>query len=331
MTIEREIFQNGSKTFYASSLLFPRNIREDVSKLYSFVRVSDDYVDNIPQQANCFYALRQAWEAANKDPAFDFKAAASDSTDERVIKNIIHISRKYQFDPAWINSFMDSMESDLEHQTFRTIEDTLRYMYGSAEVVGLLMARIMGLPVCDCHTAEAAMLAPPVRLQRTNHGTSHLRASAPPSISSLPDSCRITAAARLQGRAFQWLNFIRDIAEDTQLGRCYFTAEDLRAFGLPDLRQTTAEANSEQFKAFIEFQLERYKTWQHQAAQGFHLIPSHPRQAIQTSAALHNQTARCIVANPLIVFSGKIIPAQQQTNVRKQPHKTPAAAYTPGK
>ena len=43
-----------SKTFYFSSLLFPKNIREDIFILYSYVRTADNFIDNKPPQINEF-------------------------------------------------------------------------------------------------------------------------------------------------------------------------------------------------------------------------------------------------------------------------------------
>ena len=50
----REIFRRGSTTFFNSSLFFPPDIRRDVTALYAFVRVADDYVDAVPQQREEF-------------------------------------------------------------------------------------------------------------------------------------------------------------------------------------------------------------------------------------------------------------------------------------
>ncbi|NBK20828.1 MAG: phytoene/squalene synthase family protein, partial [Spirochaetia bacterium] len=50
------------------------------------------------------------------------------------------------FDPAWTEAFLDSMQHDLVQSTCDTLEETLTYIYGSAEVIGLFMAKIMDLP-----------------------------------------------------------------------------------------------------------------------------------------------------------------------------------------
>jgi phytoene synthase len=152
---ERTIFRRGSTTFFISSLFFPRRVRSDVFDLYSFVRVADDYVDNVPADLANFISLRNLWRSAAVDPAFSTDRDTTDDINTRVTKNMLRVSRKYHFDQKWVDDFLNAMESDLEAKPCHTIEDTLRYTYGSAEVIGLMMARIMGLPA---EANEAAML-----------------------------------------------------------------------------------------------------------------------------------------------------------------------------
>ncbi|MEM3950161.1 squalene/phytoene synthase family protein, partial [Saccharolobus sp.] len=56
-----EIFKKGSITYYNSSYFFPPKVREDVTKLYAFVRVFDDLVDSVPQKVEEFYNLRKLY------------------------------------------------------------------------------------------------------------------------------------------------------------------------------------------------------------------------------------------------------------------------------
>jgi phytoene synthase len=52
------------------------------------------------------------------------------------------LSRKRNFKLEWVEAFFESMESDLAKKQFETIEGVEEYVYGSAEVVGLMMASI---------------------------------------------------------------------------------------------------------------------------------------------------------------------------------------------
>lgn len=268
MNRERAIFRRASTTYYWSSKFFPSSVREDVFRLYSFVRLADDYVDQVPQRKAAFRDLRDSWEAASKDGSFITKPSLRDSAATRAIKNMVYLSRKYAFDPAWTKAFLDAMQADLDGKVYKTIDDTLRYMYGSAEVIGLMMARIMGLP------EEAA------------------------------------ETARLQGRAMQFINFIRDIEEDTQMGRQYLPMEDLERFGLDDISRETVLENQAAFTKLIQFELARYRKWQAEARAGFTYIPLRMRIPVKTAADMYAWTAREIERDPLMVFIRKIKPTR---------------------
>ncbi len=266
--IERKIFKNGSTTYYFSSLFFPRQTREDVYKLYSFVRVADDYVDQQPAKPQELRKLREMWDKAIADDSFDTTTHPEDPLNKRVIKNIVHVARKYSFEKAWVDAFLNAMQSDLDNKVYYTLQDTLDYMYGSAEVIGLMMAKIMKLPE---HAYEQA---------------------------------------RLQGRAMQYINFIRDINEDNQLKRLYFPAEDLKKFGLPNLQAETVEVHSQAAIDFIQFQLKRYVQWQYQADDGLKYIPRRFRIPLKTAISMYNWTAEQIKRQPLRIYKKKIKPSR---------------------
>jgi phytoene synthase len=130
------IFKNGSKTYFYSSIFFPKKMREDVFHLYAFVRKADDYVDCIPQQKAEFFEFKDKYE----------KAINGALTNDIVIDSFVDLLERKGFRYEWIDAFLHSMEMDLSIATYNTIEDLKEYLYGSAEVVGLMMAKIMRLP-----------------------------------------------------------------------------------------------------------------------------------------------------------------------------------------
>jgi 15-cis-phytoene synthase len=266
--MEQDIFRRGSTTYYWASKFFPKNVRDDVFDLYSFVRLADDYVDQVPADSDGFYHLRRLWMEANQNMIFSTKKSPDDSPDERVVKNIVRLVDNRRIKRQWVDLFLDTMQSDLVFRPKNTIENSLKYTSGSAETVGLMMAKVMDLPN------------------------------------------QASEAARMQGRAMQWLNFIRDIEEDNRLGRLYFPREDLKRFKLKDLSQKTAEAQPEEFINFIHFQIERYKLWQQEAAAGYKFIPKKLLTPIKTAAEMHSWTADQIAKDPLIVFQKKIKPSK---------------------
>ncbi len=129
------LFRQGSTTYFYSSLFFPTKIRKNVFILYAFVRQADNYVDQIPQDREGFYAFKEGFE----------HAWAGEQTDDIVIDSFVYLAKEKQFEKQWVDSFLRSMEMDLTRKTYQTMDDTLEYIYGSAEVIGLFMARILGL------------------------------------------------------------------------------------------------------------------------------------------------------------------------------------------
>jgi len=129
------IFRQGSTTYFYSSLFFPTKIRRSVFILYAFVRQADNYVDQIPQDAIGFYAFKDRFE----------RAWNGAETGDIVVDSFVLLAKEKQFEKSWIDAFLSSMEMDLTKKKYYTFEETLDYIYGSAEVIGLFMARILGL------------------------------------------------------------------------------------------------------------------------------------------------------------------------------------------
>jgi 15-cis-phytoene synthase len=272
-SLEQQIFKRGSTTYYFSSKFFPRSIRGDVFRLYSFVRLADDYVDDQPAEPDKFQSLHRSWLSAINDPSFVTNRRSSDTIDERAIKNIVHVVRKYGMQKSWVDSFFDSMQADLDNKSYDSINDSLWYAHGSAEVIGFMMARIMGLPD------------------------------------------KLLPAAALQGRAMQWINFIRDIDEDNQLGRCYIPKTELKRAGLKSLDKQEALSNPEAFQVCIRAQIYRYRQWQDEASEVFLCIPRRLRLPLQTAVDMYDWTASQIYQNPLIVFEKKVKPRRRQVMI----------------
>lgn len=269
-SIESDIFKKGSTTYYWSSKFFPKDIRDDVFKLYSFVRVADDYVDQIPQDRSNFAYLVHGWSEIKKDLSKSRPIHPETSVNDRVLSNVAYVVHRYKCDPEWIDAFLRSMQMDLDAVKYESLDDTLSYIYGSAEVIGLCMAKIMGL------------------------------------------SAKATHAAQMQGRAMQYINFLRDIAEDNELGRLYFPHEDLAQFSLESLEKEYIRNNKASFIGFMHFELARYKKWQQEANDGFMYIPKRLRIAIRTAVDMYNWTAKEIEKDPFIVFQKKVKPRKKR-------------------
>jgi phytoene synthase len=221
--VHHETFRNGSQTYFNSTRFFPEAIRQDVYLLYGFVRKADDFVDAVPQDGPGFEAFVSRYYAALEGtPAGD-----------PIIDGYVDLSRRYAFEERWTEAFLKAMRMDLTKRVHATLSESIEYMYGSAEVIGLFMARIMGLSDQAMHSA------------------------------------------RLLGRAMQYINFIRDIAEDNTFGRTYLPISET---SMETLSEKEARANPEEFRRFIGAQIERYLTWQAEAGSRISLhSPAVPR------------------------------------------------------
>lgn len=129
------IFRKGSKTYFLSSLFFPANVRADVFYLYAFVRKADDFVDSIPQKKRQFKNYRDKFD----------KIWQGQNTTDDVISPFVSMCKRVKIEKEIVDSFLDSMQMDLKKTDYNTLDETVSYMYGSAEVIGIMMAKIMHL------------------------------------------------------------------------------------------------------------------------------------------------------------------------------------------
>ncbi len=255
--VHNETFKQGSKTYYNSSLFFPAQVREDVFHLYGFVRVADNYVDAVPQDAAGFRRFVAAYrEALTGVPSGD-----------PIIDEFVQLMDKRGLEREWVDSFLYSMELDLVKSTYDSLDETLEYIYGSAEVIGLFMAKLLDLPEESYDYA------------------------------------------RLQGRAMQYINFIRDIREDLSLGRRYLP---VAGSGLASLAEEDARRNPERFQGFIRDQVQLYRTWQAQAEEGYAYIPRRYLIPIKTASEMYGWTADRIEADPFVVFRQQLKPSKRR-------------------
>jgi len=130
-----QIFKQGSKTYFYSSIFFPSIIRKDVFTLYAFVRKIDNYVDSMPQDIDRFYKFKKLY----------YNGLKGENTGNIVIDSFIDMQKRKKINQEWVDAFLNSMENDIIKKSYKTLDETIQYMYGSAEVIGLMMAKILKL------------------------------------------------------------------------------------------------------------------------------------------------------------------------------------------
>jgi phytoene/squalene synthetase len=172
-----------STSFSMATKMLSDVIRQDIYNIYGFVRFADEIVDT-------FHDYDKVKLFKNFEN--DLENALTDKISLNPILNSFQETyHKYGIDKHLVDSFMNSMRLDLHKKDYLTEEEYRAYIYGSADVVGLMCLKVF--------------------VKGDNEKYEDLKASA----MSL-------------GSAFQKVNFLRDLKADFEdLSRTYFPNTDL--------------------------------------------------------------------------------------------------------
>lgn len=183
-----------STSFSLATRMLGNTIQQDIYNIYGFVRLADEIVDSFQgyQQEELF---------------LDFEKQLYESLDKRIslnpILNAFQITyHKYNISIEYVKAFMKSMAADLQKKKYTTTEEYENYIYGSADVVGLMCLQVF------------------VK-------------------GDIKKFKSLKKSAMKLGSAFQKVNFLRDLKEDyDELGRTYFpntNLEELNELSKQDL------------------------------------------------------------------------------------------------
>ena len=179
----KNVTKTYSTSFSSAVKMLAPSIRQDIYNIYGFVRFADEIVDSFHDY--------------DKELLFDmFEKDLDNALTNKICLNLIlysfqHTVHQNNIPAELIDSFMKSMRLDLTKKDYLSKEEYNEYIYGSADVVGLMCLKVFVKG--DLARYEA-----------------------------LKD-----AAMRL-GSAFQKVNFLRDLKADYEdLSRTYFPNTDL--------------------------------------------------------------------------------------------------------
>ena len=167
-----------STSFSLATRLLSKNIRKDIYNIYGFVRFADEIVDS-------FHDYNKT-ELFN-DFSIDLEKALHNKIHLNPILNSFqHTFHKYSLDKNLVDSFMKSMRMDLTKKKYSTVEEYKEYIYGSADVVGLMCLKVFVQGNANMYK-------------------------------------KLKNSAMKLGSAFQKVNFLRDLKADKEdLNRTYF-------------------------------------------------------------------------------------------------------------
>lgn len=205
VSVSRLVTRKYSTSFSIAVSLLERETRDAIYSVYGFVRFSDEIVDS-------FHKFDKA-RLLKKFEEDYYEAVNQGISLNPILNSFQNTVRKYNIPDHLVQAFLKSMKYDLGRKEYVSEIQMDEYIYGSAEVVGLMCLRIF------LRGDEEAFQT-------------------------------LSEPARRLGAAFQKVNFLRDLRADmTELGRRYFPDiihkgldEDVKADIIADIRNDFAAA-----------------------------------------------------------------------------------------
>lgn len=195
-----------STSFSLGIKVFDQKFRMPIYGIYGFVRFADEIVDTFHDHPKA-----ELLERFRQDT---YRAIEEKISLNPVLHAFQQVVNRYGIERKLIDAFLDSMEMDLDHSRYehRLYE---KYIYGSAEVVGLMCLRVF----CEGKSEEFERLKLP---------------------------------ARSLGAAFQKVNFLRDLKSDfDDRGRVYFPGVDFANFSAEDKQLIEADIQKDFDDAYL--------------------------------------------------------------------------------
>ena len=185
----RIVTESYSTSFTLATKMLDSSIRQDIYNIYGFVRFADEIVDSFHN-----YDKKELLDLFEKD----LKKSIEDKISLNPILNSFQKTiHNYQIDYELVDSFLNSMKLDLDKKKYLTKKEFDQYVYGSADVVGLMCLKVF------------------VKGNKNQY-----------------DNLRPYAMSL--GSAFQKVNFLRDLKADHDgLNRSYFPNLNIDEFDEP--------------------------------------------------------------------------------------------------
>ena len=141
------------KTYYLATLLLPAHKRPFVHALYGFARYADEIVDDLSSTLSDAEKAKHLKTWGDSVLSSISKGVSTDHVGAALIDTV----RRFNIPEQHFVDFLHSMRMDLTVGTYKTYEDLMEYVYGSAAVIGLQMVPILG-PLSDAAYEPAKKL-----------------------------------------------------------------------------------------------------------------------------------------------------------------------------
>lgn len=206
-SISKLVTKNYSTSFSLGIAAFAPQYRDAIYGIYGFVRLADEIVDTFHE-----FNQKELMENFRKETEEALKSGISTNP---ILQAFIHTVKVHNIDYHYIDAFLSSMEMDLTNSYYEPQQYT-EYIYGSAEVVGLMCLQIFA---GDDKKLFNDLVAP----------------------------------ARSLGSAFQKVNFLRDIKSDMEERERIYLPGVNHAIKIDDIHKQDLEKEIElEFKNALE-------------------------------------------------------------------------------
>jgi 15-cis-phytoene synthase len=275
----RDLHRRHGRSYYLATRLLPPWKRRHVHALYGFTRYTDDIVDaeGTPSSEPERTRRLAQWAA-------QFRAVVdgAEVSAEPVLTAVRHTIAVFGIPRADFEAFFASMRMDLHVRAYPDYAALLKYMEGSAAVIGTMM-----LPI---------LLAP-------DDGPGPVPAAA---------AAAAREPARQLGLAFQLTNFIRDVAEDLDRGRVYLPAADLERYGVRR-EDLAAPSASLAVRRLVAFEITRARAHYRNALPGLAVLPTRSRRCVRLAYAVYGGILDRVEQADCDVLAGRaVVPSWQR-------------------
>jgi 15-cis-phytoene synthase len=233
------------KTYYLATRLLPLEKRPYVHALYGFARYADEIVDDLKSTLTPD-EKRSALTSWSEQLLADIEN--SRSTDH-IGRALVDTAQRWQIPTHYFAAFLESMAMDLTITEYASYEELMKYVYGSAAVIGLEMVHVLG-----------------VRREE--------------------DWEEALEGAKKLGIAFQLANFIRDVGEDLERGRIYLPLDELAVYGIDRDRLERRIVDKNLIEA-LRFQIARVRQLQKEADATIDLLNPQAVGCIRAASELY--------------------------------------------
>jgi phytoene synthase len=146
--------QRFGTSYYYATLFFPKEIQEAVMQLYKLVRIPDQIVDEIQPWIEYTQHYAQAKTQLQELQITIIQAIQTHNTHHPKRGETVQLFQKYNIQISHLEDFFKAMIQDCDIHRYDSYTQLQWYMYGSAEVVWLMMCDILKAPTSSLPAAR---------------------------------------------------------------------------------------------------------------------------------------------------------------------------------